>query len=247
MDSLTQVKKSESIEGQRRRRNTVNYVTLQAIKNARSFDGLEERGYSQLAEAARRLDLKKREVLFAEGEQGKALFLLVDGCVQLTKVTPDGNEVVIRTIKEGEIFAEVILFEGNMYPVTATATTASRVLSFARQNILRLLDQPAFRNDFIASLMRKQRYLADRVRYLTSYDVGQRFLLFLRDHYGESDEVTVDLSKKDLAAAIGATPETLSRLIKRLENEELLEWRDKTIAVSRQAWEMCDSWSGPAE
>ncbi len=218
----------------------MNHVAFQAIKESTFFEGLDERSYARLAETAKRVEIAKREPLFLEGQQGDAVFLLAQGCVQLSNTTPDGNEIVIRTIREGEVFAEVVLFEQSAYPVSATATTPTIVFSFAKADILGLLDQADFRNGFIASLMRKQRYLADRVRYLTSFDVEQRLLLFLRDHYGASDRVTVDLSKRDLAAAIGATPETLSRLLKRSAEAGLLKWTDKVITVSPEAWQICE-------
>jgi CRP-like cAMP-binding protein len=43
--------------------------------------------------------------------------------------------------------------------------------------------------------------------------------------------IQTKLSKKDFAAAIGTTPETLSRLILRLKKEGRIEWEGKTIRV----------------
>ena len=173
--------------------------------------------------------LQKRECLFREGSPGQAVFLLRTGAIQLHKVTPDGNEVVIKIVQPGETFAEVVLFEQERYPVTAVALASSELIVFPRADLLRLLDTPAFRNDFIRMLMRKQRYLAERIVQITSHDVEQRLMGFLNEQYGTAPVVTLNVSKKDVAGAIGTTPETLSRLIRRLARRNALTWKGHTI------------------
>jgi len=209
----------------------------QLIRNAKFFSGLSEAACKRLAELSRRRAVAKRDLLFMEGAEGKAVYLLTSGSIQLVKTNPDGRETVIKTVKEGELFAEVILFEKSNYPVTATACTDAEVIELPRAGFLKLLDAPDFRNEFMAMLMHKQRYLAERIQQLTSMDAEARFVEFLRDHYGEKTEITPDLSKKDLASAIGATPETFSRLLQKLEKRGGFSWEGKTIRMSPGFWE----------
>ncbi len=212
----------------------MNSRTVDTIRKASFFAGLSDRQCSDLSRITCRRTLGKRETLFLEETTGSSIFLLDSGCVQLSKVSQGGDDIVIRTVKPGEVFAEVILFERPSYPVTAVAVAPSEVLAFDRRDIRHLLRNAEFRDAFISSLMRKQRYLAERVRYLTSYDVEQRFFLFLREHYGESQRITVEISKKDIAAAIGATPETFSRLIKRLKDQGAIVWQGNIIEVPQK-------------
>ncbi len=200
------------------------------------FSGLNKEECAKLAGFATVEELRKRQVLFMEGTTGNKIYLLVKGAVTLRKATPDGNEVVIMTIKPGAIFGEVILFEEDRYPVTATALAASAVLSFSRSDLTHLLDSRRFRNDFIAGLMKKQRYLAERVRYLGSYDAEERFLLFLKEQYGREHRIAPHLPKKDIASAIGTKPETFSRLINRMTKQGLINWEGKNLTVTDEAW-----------
>jgi CRP/FNR family transcriptional regulator len=164
------------------------------------------------------------------------MFLLTDGNVQLHKNTEDGREVVIRIVKPGEVFAEVVLFEKERYPVSARAVTQAELLVFPREGIHRLLKEENFRNGFIGLLMAKQRYLAGRIQELTTQGVEQRFFTFLRSQYGEKEIIHTPLSKKDIAAAIGTTPESLSRLIQRLQEEKVIEWQGKEIRILSNPW-----------
>ena len=88
----------------------------------------------------------------------------------------------------------------------------------------------------MANLMRKMRYLTKRLLYLTTADVEERFFRFLVDQYGERDEYEVDLSKKDMAAAIDALPETFSRLLLKLKDEGTIAWDASVLRVRRGFW-----------
>lgn len=211
-------------------------IIEEAIGSAKLFEGISDPGKHALAATCRIREYRKKAVLFNEGEAGQAMFILLSGAVQLSKLTPDGREVVIKVIKPGEMFAEVVLFESNSYPVTATAAVDSEILIIPKRGILALLEQETFRNDFISALMRKQRYLGERINFLTSYDIEDRLRLFLREHFGETKTIACSLSKKDLAAAIGATPESLSRLLLRLKSAGWLEWSGNTIETTPEFW-----------
>ncbi len=176
--------------------------------------------------------LAKKEILFHEGERGAAFYLLVRGRIRLFKTTEDGRETVIRLIGPGEVFAEVVLFEKECYPVTALAVQPSEVMVLPRAEIQRLLAEETFRRDFIVMLLQKQRYLTEQIQRLTALDIESRFFLFLRDHGAESGTIQIPFSKKEVAAAIGATPESLSRLILRLQKQKRLEWKGHTIRLT---------------
>lgn len=209
---------------------------IELIRNAKFFNELSESACERLAALSHRKTVKKRDVLFMEESEGNAVYLLVSGSIQLVKTNMDGKETVIKTVKQGELFAEVILFERPRYPVTAIARTEAEVIELPRAGFLKLLDEPEFRNDFMAMLMARQRYLAGRIQQMTSMDVEERFRGFLREHYGEQEGITPDLSKKDIASAIGATPETFSRLIQKLEKRGGFKWAGKSIRLSPGFW-----------
>lgn len=214
---------------------TIDRIAI--LAQATFFQGLAPQSREALAAVCHPRELHKRAELFHEGQRGSAMFLLASGSIQLHKTAPNGEEIVIKVVKPGESFAEVVLFEEDRYPVTAVALANSRVFEFLRQDIQHLLGAADFRRDFIASLMRKQRYLAEKIRQLTSHDVETRLFTFLREQYGPRDLIAVTISKKDIAAAIGVTPETLSRLIARLKRQHKIIWNGRTIRFPSGYWQ----------
>lgn len=206
------------------------------IDQARFFDGISREHKSALSGYCLHCERRKNATLFHEGDEGEAMFLLARGRVRLHKTSADGREVVINVIKPGEVFAEAILFEEKCYPVTAVALTDVLVLKLPRRHLLSLLQQEDFRNDLIAMLLRKQRFLTERIQLLTGASIEDRLRGFLRQQYGERERIVVEINKKQLASAIGTTPETLSRMLQRLKRQKFLQWQEGVIKITDSFW-----------
>jgi CRP/FNR family transcriptional regulator len=201
------------------------------------FENISSKHLSVLAGICLPKKFLKKEILFREGEKGYSLYILVSGHVQLYKSTAGGKEIVIKVVEPGELFAEAILFEENRYPVTALALEPCLVFLLPKHQFNCLLENEAFRGDFIGGLIKKLRYLAGQISSLSAVDVEERLRLFLRNHYGRKEKITCRLAKKSVAAAIGTTPETLSRLLLRLKNERKLLWEGESLTVYPGFWE----------
>jgi CRP-like cAMP-binding protein len=208
----------------------------QILDESSAFSQLSSASKLQLAGICIPKVLARRDMLFHEGDEGSAMYLLAQGTIQLFRTSEDGREVVIRLMKPGELFAEAVLFERDDYPVSAVALVPSEVFLMPTRQFHCLLDQPGFRREFIANLLAKQRYLADRIYRLAALDVEARFFSFLRDHWGEREEYTVDLSKRDVAAAIDALPETLSRMLLKLRDDGTLAWEGVSLRLRKGFW-----------
>lgn len=212
-----------------------DHIIRRLLKDTPLFRGLTPAHRDAAATCFVRRELGRREALFHEEEVGRAAFVLESGAIQLLKTTSEGREVVIKTVAPHDFFAEVVLFERDTYPVTAIALNPTVVYALDRKDLARLLDDRDFRNDFLRHLTDRLHYLTQRIVYLTACDVEQRLIRFLVEQYGRRDTYTLAISKKDLASAIGATPETLSRLILRLKNENKLVWEGKTLRICNPA------------
>lgn len=204
------------------------------LKESAFITGFNQSNREKILKTGNIRQIRKKEIIFLEGDKGHSFYICINGNIQLTKTSADGKEIVIKVIKPGEMFAEVILFEKDIYPVTAIAVSNSDLFEISKPEFLSLLDNSSFRDDFIRSLIRKQRYLTEQIKYLTIHDVEDRLFNFLKEQFGDKAEITLSISKKDVAAAVGTTPETLSRLILRLTKENILSWNGKKIMLKKK-------------
>ncbi len=195
------------------------------------FQSMSDSGRQALAAIAIFRHVKKRDVLFMEGDRGHSMYLLLRGRIQLHKTSRAGQEVVVRSLRAGDTFAEVVLFERATYPVTAVALADSDVVLLPQRDVYRLLADENFRRDFIGMMMKRLRYLTERIVQITTMDVEDRLLRFLRDESGGQPVFQLSMSKKDIAAAVGTTPETISRLISKLGDEGRFIWKGRTVKL----------------
>ncbi len=207
------------------------------LDHADFFRGISAANRAALAALCAPRALKKNDILFSEGDRGEAMYVLAGGNVRIFKSGIGGSESVIKVIGPGEIFAEVILFEQSKYPAGAIALKKSLVYAIDKKRFLRLLTDESFRNDFMRILMKKQRYLISRIHDLTSGTVETRFFGFLQEHYGRKSEYRLLIPKKDIAQAVGATSETFSRMIRRMQDAGTLTIKKDRIVMKERFWE----------
>jgi CRP/FNR family transcriptional regulator len=202
------------------------------LREIELFDNFPPETLKSLAAICRKRKINKKEILFTEGDPGRAVYYCIEGYIQLYKSDEQGRQTVIKVIQSGELFGEVILFERDTYPVTAMALSQGVLIVIPKSGFYSLLNDLQFRNQFVGILIKKQRYLVDKIRSLTAVDIEERIYHFLKEQFGEKLEVEPKLSKKDVAAAIGTVPETLSRVLLRLKKEKKLSWDFDKIVIN---------------
>lgn len=188
----------------------------------------------EAAQVTRRVNAE--EMIFLEGEEGMTMYRLLSGSIRLFRSTPDGREVTIRVVMPGELFAEIVLFERDTYPVSAVAVEESMLAVIQRRRVISLLAEEPFREEFLRNLVGKMRYLSQQLYILATMDVRRRLIRFLEVRYGRRGDIKSELSKRDTAAAISVRPETLSRTLAVLGDEGLLEWKKGRITVDPAVW-----------
>ena len=204
----------------------------QLASKTRLLGGLSPTSLRKIIGEGRTEQLNRGKILFVEGEAGTAIYILAAGSMRLFRSDEEGREATVHFVRPGELFAEVVLFDREQYPVTAEARESSTVVRIGRSHVLSLLADEEFRFDFLANVMRKLSFLASQVYILSSCEVRERLLRFLSRRFGPGPRYRMDLSKREVAEAIATTPETLSRVLAKLERREELVWRRNEIHIA---------------
>jgi len=207
------------------------------IKKHGLLGGLGEEAQEILAESAQVLVLEAQDFVFHQGEQKASFYALCLGKIKVFRLSPEGKEAFVKLLQPGEIFGEASIFKDQVFPASAQCTEAVTLLEISRQSLVNLLKDESFRLDFMAALFEKLQYLSRRVYFLEVLDLEDRFFSYIVDHYGLSGTYDLDISKKDLASALGTVPETLSRLLFKLKNRSYISWEDRLLRFSPQILE----------
>lgn len=194
----------------------------------------DEDVYNTLYQISSVVSKEKKEIFFLEDEEGSHIYFLLSGVVKLSKTNDEGKEAVIHFVKSGELFAEILLYLKNRYPVTATALEDCEALAIDSKKLFdQIQRQPEFSMKLIGVLAGRIKYFVNMIENLTLADTRKRFLSYLNNiaEKQNSKIVKLPVNKGELALLLGSTPETFSRLLKKLTEEEVIEVRGKEITL----------------
>lgn len=212
------------------------------MKNALVAGLSAEVGEGVLGRAATRR-LGRKQVLFHEGDEAVALFLIESGRLKLTQLSPDGQEILVRFVGPGEMCAAVAVLQGSTYPVTAQAAEPTVLLTWPREVVRELAAKhPQIQTNILEAIAGHMNEALTRTRELATERVAQRVartLLRLARQAGRKVEggVLVDhpLSRQELAEMTGTTLFTVSRLLSQWEGEGIVEaGRERVLIRSPQ-------------
>lgn len=179
------------------------------------------------------------QVLFAQHEQAEAVFVLQSGHIQLVNYTEDGHQINHYSVRAGESFAEVALFN-QTYVCTAIATAPSCILVLPKQPFLMALKSyPDLAEMFIEQLARHL-HQTKILLELRSIRSAQRRVLHYLQLNVQLDGITVDFDRplKEIADDLGLTPEALSRALKQLHQEGMINRRKRKVTLRKEFSEL---------
>lgn len=205
-----------------------------AVAEVELFEGLSDQEVKALADIAVTRDCPRGQDIFHEGETAHGFFAVASGRVRIYKTALSGKEHILHVFGPGQAFAEVAVFQGGTYPANAQAMEDSTVLFFPRpafKNLIKAHQELAM--NMMALLSGRLRFLVRRVEELSLKEVPARLaahLLLLFESQGR-EELTLDLTKGQLASYLGTIQETLSRILKRLAEQELISIKGRQITL----------------
>jgi CRP/FNR family transcriptional regulator, dissimilatory nitrate respiration regulator len=189
----------------------------------------------EVAAIARRISCKKGQMIFNQGDPGTGLYIVQKGQIKIFKLSADGKEQILHIYGPGNIFGEVPVFQGKNFPAAAMALELSRILFIPRDRFIRLITHtPTLGMNMLADLSRRLREFADQVEALSLKEVPERLAGYIRTlarAQKKEDWITLPISKTQIANLIGTTPETLSRILKKMTDDHLIETKGKHIRI----------------
>lgn len=196
------------------------------LRATKIFRGLSPTQLDTIAEITQIYTFQKGDLIFQQGSAATGLFVVKTGRVKAFKLSAQGKEQILHLFGEGDHFAEVPALDGKDFPASAEALQLSEVIFLPRIAFLELLHQyPDIAINMLISLSQHARHLSQLVEDLSFKEVPQRlatYLLNLSDCTDNLCTIDLDLSKGQLAAALGTIPATLSRAFYRLSHEGLI-------------------------
>jgi CRP-like cAMP-binding protein len=203
------------------------------------FEGVSAEDRAALARAATLRTYRRGETIVQQGQPGDAFYVLVRGRVAVAIVAPDGREVVLNTLGEGDHFGEMALLDDAPRSASVIAQEKSDLAILSRAVFFDLLKSNfVLTRALLAAFSARLRRANATIEGLASLDVKSRLARYFRElaatrgrKAGGGWSVVVRPSQREIADTIGSSRETVSRTMTQMAAEQLIVPKGKAVYV----------------
>tara|TARA_Y100000588_G_scaffold147876_2_gene161778 strand:+ start:4286 stop:4963 length:678 start_codon:yes stop_codon:yes gene_type:complete len=214
-------------------------IHSELLKRVPLFEELSDGELDALSQVALLRTFPKDRVVIMAEEEGDSLFVIHDGQVKVSIVSEDGREVILSILGEGNFFGEMSLLDGHPRSANVTTTQETELLMVRRADFLRFIQKsPKTAIKLLSVLASRLRVTDRKIEGLALSDVTGRItqtLLQLADEQGVPTQEGVVIKDRpthqDLANMSGTTRETVSRILRRLENQGYIVPRGRDLLI----------------
>ena len=180
-----------------------------------------------------------KSVIINAGDYSDELFYLIKGAVSVLIEDDDGHEIVLAYLNEGDFFGEIGMFdEKRERSAWVRARAQCEVASISYERLRSLTTElPEVLYAMLAQLALRLRNTSRKVGDLAFMDVAGRVARTLLDLCQQPDSMThpdgmqIRITRQELGRIAGCSREMVGRVLKNLEEENLISVAGKTIVV----------------
>ncbi|HLD65254.1 MAG TPA: Crp/Fnr family transcriptional regulator [Pseudomonas sp.] len=212
-------------------------VHHQILRSHPLFEPLSEEQLKELLGTSQLLNLEKGDLLFHQGDPAHAFYFVISGCVKIYRLTPDGQEKVLEIIGDRQTFAEaMMLMDTTNYVASAQAVGPTQLYRLANSTYMRLLENNS-RLTFalLGKLCVRLHQRVNEIETLSLKNATHRVVRYLLTQLVQvqdaSNSFELPMAKQLVAGHLSIQPETFSRIIRRLIDEEIIAQDGRLISV----------------
>ncbi len=213
-------------------------VLARSLAGAPLFATTSDSARERLIAGARRVTVPKDTVLFAQGDPGNELFLVLTGVLEITRETA-GEKLTLALVKAGSATGEMALLDAGPRSATARALEPTEVLGIGQEafrDAIRAEPELAF--ELLRSMAQALRRTTQQAAALAHQDVYQRLTGYLHElcgTHGKKDDrgvlLDLPLTEAVIGQSIGADPQGVKMLLDVLLFDKVVLRRDGRLVV----------------
>ncbi|SNS05257.1 cAMP-binding domain of CRP or a regulatory subunit of cAMP-dependent protein kinases [Anaerovirgula multivorans] len=208
------------------------------IQKLELFKDLNKECIELLSSSSFKTKLKKGEILFSERDIVNSIYIIIEGKLTIFRLSEIGQKRVIYILDKGQIMNEVIL-DSMSASANCEAFEDSWILGIDKEIFLKAMSMDfKLTQRVVHSMDKKIRRLYRQLKNTIPIKIDKKLAAKLwklsKDYGVEIEEgilINLDISITYLADMLGSTRETVSKCLKSLNRQGLIEYKNKKIVV----------------
>jgi len=199
------------------------------------FEGLDDETLDQLLLSASDQKLIRGDVIFVEGAEADALYVVTSGRIAISNKSFDGRESMVALMERGDLFGEMSLFDGLGRSAEARALEESQMIVLPYQPVTNLwTERPELLWSVISMLTRRLRVMDGALADAFFLDVTGRTAKHLLELAGNRETFEIPITQEELAGLVGASRERVNKAISSFLRLGWLDQNDRTYRIIKR-------------
>jgi CRP-like cAMP-binding protein len=204
------------------------------------FSKLDEEELDLIYRSMSKRTYPPNSVIFFEGDVPDGLYLVMRGRVKISLMDENGREIILSVLKRGSFFGEMGLFNESPRSADVETLVETDFLILKKSDFLEMIEKyPSIFRNILEEMSGRLREADDKIRNLALFDVAGRLARVLIDiakkegviSKEENTATLPELSQQELANMIGASRETVSRVLNSFRKQGLVTITRKHIIL----------------
>ncbi|HNI34067.1 MAG TPA: Crp/Fnr family transcriptional regulator [Microthrixaceae bacterium] len=210
-------------------------IDAQILRSIELFTDLDDEVLAVLLDQSRSLDLVRGDVIFAEGSDADALYVVDSGRIAIGNKSFDGRESMVALMTSGDLFGEMSLFDKLGRSAEARALEPSVVVEIPYQPLVELWErQPELLWKVIGLLTKRLRNMDEALADSFFLDVTGRTAKHLLELAGDRDEFEIPITQEELAGLVGASRERVNKAISSFVKLEWIDQNERSYRILKR-------------
>jgi len=212
---------------------------LPLIKQLPVFTHRSNSELESLLESAQDLTVTHRQTLFRAGEKATSFFIVVQGAFKLVRSSVEGADVIVHFATPGDVVAALVMpATGSLYPVSCFAMGHSIVLKVPRETFLKSWSgnssvQQCLGGNLFSRMNQMQAEKAMGKSPLPQ-KIASQLISIIERYSGENETILpIPLTRQEIADAVGASVESVIRIMSDWSRKGYISTSDQLIRVER--------------
>jgi CRP/FNR family cyclic AMP-dependent transcriptional regulator len=203
--------------------------TVELLARTPMFRELSRKDLEQLGQVAVPRSYGRGQVIFRQGDQGDTCYVVRSGSVRVTHDHTDGRTITLAELRPGDMFGELAMFNSEVRSATVQALEDSSALALLSGDMRRmLLSHPHIAVNMLSWMSDRLRAANERIARQSFQTVASRVAGALlgqvqarasNDSHEPPREVVIRATQAEIAQLAGASRESASRFLARLERD----------------------------
>jgi len=210
-------------------------VSLTVLRALPIFETLDDECLKPLTRVAMLRHIPRHTIVLNAGDHTDNIYFVLAGALKVQISDEEGREVILSMLGPGELFGEMGVLDDHPRSATVLAVESSEVVMIGKADFKQCLVENPDVSLFIMRNLTKRLRLADRniesLALLDVYGRVARLLLEAAETIDGRKVVTHKLTKQDIAKMIGASREMVSRVMRDLVTQGLIQEHDGQLVL----------------